>query len=621
MLIKLRIVAVLAFCYVNSVAATIHPTQQPITISLDTREASRKIFHAQLDIPVNPGPLSLYYPKWIPGHHAPTNPIAELVGIHFSANGKDISWQRDLVDMYQFHCDIPAGTQTLHVALDYLAPSDADSGSASAKLAVINWNEVLLYPAGKNANDIVFAAKITLPTTWKFATALPVATASGQDIQFKPVSLTTLIDSPIFIGEYAKQVDLTVNSQPAHKLNLFGDSIAAITLNAAQVEAFKNLVLQQNALFGTPHYTHYDFLFALSDFLEVNGVEHHESSDNRSKEKTFSDLDLNSVIASLLPHEMVHSWNGKYRRPADLTTPDYQKPMKTDLLWVYEGLTEYLGVVLTARSGLWTAEAFRENLALIAAEAHHETGRTWRPLLDTAISAQFLYPARKEWVNWRRSYDFYDEMVLVWLEADTYIRQHTQNKKSLDDFCKAFFGGKNNGPEVKTYTLNDVINTMNSIAPNDWHLFFNTRLKTTSPNAPLQGIIESGWQLVYSATPNALIKGKEKWHKGINQNYTLGFSINDHGTVIDVTPNMPAAQAGIAPGMKIIAINGRRWSEDLLKDTISSNDKNSPPIAMIVENGDYFHTVNLKYQSGTRYPHLVRNQKPDLLTQIITPLR
>jgi len=596
-----------------------------ITVAVDATEAPRKIFHARLVIPVTPGPLTFFYPKWIPGEHGPSGPVIDVAGLKLSAAGKQIPWQRDLLDMYTFHCEIPAGANSLEVSLDYLSPNDVEGfssgASATSQLTVISWNQLLVYPQGWTAEELTYAASLKLPEGWKFGTALPVTKESGQAIEFKPVSLTTLVDSPVISGAHFQVIDLSPGATPSHEIDIAGDSEAAISMSPDLIAKYRQLVAQANALFGAHHYQQYHFLFALSDYVSSFGLEHHDSSDNRVAERTLLEDQSRMWAADLLPHEMVHSWNGKYRRPADLTTPDFQKPMKTDLLWVYEGLTQYLGALLTARSGLWSAEEYRENLAWVAAYLDQRTGRAWRPLVDTAVSAQLLYGARLEWEDWRRRVDFYDEMLLIWLEADTVIRQQSQGQKSLDDFCRRFHGAPSGPPAVKTYTFEDVVAELNAVCPYDWRAFLASRVNSTASHGPLGGVEASGWRLVFTEEPNRMRKAGDSVDKSIDLRFSIGLILKQDGTVKDVIPGKPAAEAGMAPSMKLLAVNGRRWTELLLREAIKAT-KEKPNLELMIENGDFIQSYVLKYQGGERYPHLERDAaKPDLLQQIIQPLK
>ncbi|HEV2064139.1 MAG TPA: M61 family peptidase, partial [Thermoanaerobaculia bacterium] len=431
------------------------PAARPIVLDVDAREAPRRIFHARLTIPASPGPLTLVYPKWIPGEHGPTGPITDLAGLKLSAAGKPLAWRRDDVEMWFFHCTVPAGADSVEVALDYLSPGEAagfsSGASATSQLTLLSWNQVLLYPKMASTDELTYAASLRLPNGWKFGTALEVARRDGDRVEFQPVSLTSLVDSPVLAGAHMRTVVLT-DTEPKHSIQIAADSEAALDMLPEHEQKLRALVAETGALYGARHYRHYDFLLTLSNHTAHFGLEHHESSDDRVAERSLVDADLRKTFAGLLGHEMTHSWNGKYRRPAGLATGNYHDPMKGDLLWVYEGLTTYLGHILTARDGELTPEQFREQLAGIAATMDYQAGRSWRPLSDTAVAAQRLYEARSDWGAWRRGVDFYPESELLWLEADTVIRNESKGRKSLDDFCRAFLGGASGPPRVATYT-------------------------------------------------------------------------------------------------------------------------------------------------------------------------
>jgi predicted metalloprotease with PDZ domain len=594
-----------------------------VTLSVDASDAPRKIFHARLRIPATAGTLTLYYPKWIPGEHAPDGPINDLAGLKFTAGGQTLKWRRDLLDGWTINVEVPAGQNEVLADLDFLSPATFASGfsagsSATDKLAVISWNQVLLYPKGWKSDDITYSASLKIPDGWKYATSLPGATAVGNDLHFSPVSLTTLVDSPVLTGQYLKAVPLNPGQNPPAELDVAADSAAALEPPQEVWDHYKNLVAQAGALFGAQHYRDYHFLYTLSDHVTHFGLEHHESDDSRVGEHGLVDENERKLDATLLPHEYTHSWNGKYRRPADLATPDYQQPMQTDLLWVYEGLTEYLGNVLAARSSLWTPENFREALAETAADFDHLPGRTWRNLQDTADAAPQLYFSSRAWYSWRRGTDFYDEDTLNWLWVDVIIRQQTKGQKSIDNFCQLFHGGPGGMPALKTYSFDDVVNALNQVAPYDWRGFLTERLTNHGPGAPLGGIEGSGWKLVYDETASDLLRSGEREANYINETYTVGLILKDDGGVVDTIEGMIAAKAGIGPGMKVVAVNGRRFSSDALHDAIKTAKGGSAPIELLVENTEYFKTFKLDYHEGEKYPHLVRDDsKPDLLSAII----
>jgi predicted metalloprotease with PDZ domain len=595
-----------------------------VKISVDASEAPRKILHATLEIPVTPGALTLYYPQWIPGEHGPTGPINELAGLKFTGNGQPLQWRRDLLDGWTFHVDVPAGVSKMEVTLDFISPVGLDEAlytagsSATDKMTVVSWNTVLLYPAGWSLDELTYEASLKLPAGWKFGTPLPIDSQAGDAIHFKVATLGTLVDSPVIAGEYLRVVPLAEN--PHQELDIAADSAAALNVSQDVLDPYKNLTDQAKKLFGAQHFRDYHFLYSLSDHVAHFGLEHHEADDSRVGERYLVDPGLRLVEAGLLPHEYVHSWNGKFRRPADLTTPDYEKPMQTDLLWVYEGLTSYLGDLLSGRSGIRTPEQYRDNLAKIAAGMDRHPGRTWRNLQDTADAAPELYNASKDWVSWRREVDFYDEDVLNWLWVDTIIRQQSHDKKSIDDFCHLFHGGPGGKPEIKTYTFEDVVSTLNQVVSYDWKGFWTERLTNHAARAPLDGIANSGWELVYDGTPSELITAWEGAHKQIDALYSVGLLVGNDGVIEDTVEGMVAAKAGIGPGMKIVAVNGRAFTAEVFVEGLRASTDSSGPLELLVENTDYFKTYALDYHGGEAYPHLVRiESKPDMLGEIIKP--
>ena len=596
-------------------------TPPTVSIAVDATTAPRKIFHATLKIPATPGDLTLYYPKWIPGEHAPDGPVTDLAGLKFSAGGKTLKWRRALDDGFTLHVEVPAGATEISAELDFLSPATFEGGfsagsSATDKLAIISWNQVLLYPKGWKSDDINYSASLKLPDGWKFGTALPVTNQSGNEIKFATVSLTTLVDSPVITGEFLKVVPLA--NDPVTEMDIAADSAAALEAPQQAWDQYKSLVDQAQKLFGAHHYRDYHFLYTLSDHVAHFGLEHHESDDSRVSERSLVDDTARKLSASLLPHEYVHSWNGKFRRPAGLATPDYQAVMQDDLLWVYEGLTNYLGEVLTARSGLLTVEQERQDLARTAAALDHLPGREWRNLQDTADAAPQLYFASNSWYSWRRGTDFYAEDTLNWLWVDVIIRQQSKGAKTIDDFCHLFHGAPSTAPLVKPYTFDDVVNTLNQVVPYDWRGFWTERLTNHGPGAPLGGIEGSGWKVVYDGTPSEMSSSAMSAYHFVDATYSLGLQLSDDGGVSDTIEGMPAAKAGIGPGMKIVAVNGRRFTAEVLRDALKATKSSTAPIALLVENAEYYKTYKIDYHGGEKYPHLVRDEsKPDMLSEIL----
>jgi len=592
-----------------------------INLGVDLRDTAHKVFRVQQFIPAAPGAMDLLYPQWTPGEHGPTGPIANVSGLVISANGQPLAWRRDLDDMYRIHVDVPAGAKGLDVSFVFLSPGPGGifgaGASATPALTVLEWNQVVFYPAGYDARNVTVEPTISLPADWGWATALEPAAgkdkAPGGALRFAPVSLETLVDSPLGTGRHFRQIALSDSPVPV-RLNLFADRPENLLANEEQIHQQQRLVREAAALFGARHYRHYDFLFVLSDMTAHFGLEHHESSDDRLGAEYFTDPDYYLAGGSLLSHEYTHSWNGKFRRPAGLLTPNYNVPMKGDLLWVYEGLTTYWGEVLAVRSGARSVAQFRDVMADTAAEMEYTPGRTWRPLQDTADEAQILYTSPGAWRRSRRSVDFYPEGSLVWLDADTLIREASHGERSLDDFARGFFGQNDGEVTPRPYTFEDVVAALDKVQHYDWANFLRTRLDSKSPSAPLDGIVRGGWKLVYTEEPNAYIKAREKVRKSLDLASSLGLEVDageSAGRLGDVLWKSPAFEAGLAPGMRLVAVNGTRFTPELLKDAIKIAKSGNQPIELLVEDFDQFRTVKIDYHGGLRYPHLARIDNSD----------
>jgi predicted metalloprotease with PDZ domain len=525
--------------------------------------------------------------------------------------------------MYSFHITVPAGVTELHIKMDFIGVGGAQfsaGGSTSANLALLSWNTVLVYPAKTNAADVMVSPSIKIPEGWKFGTALD---AASSPTSFQTVSLEKLIDSPVLAGRWFREIALAPEITPKHYLDLAGDGPEDILLSDEHIAQFSKLIRETGALYKSRHYGSYHFLVTLSDQVAHFGLEHHQSSDDRVPHQTFTDDNAFIEEGLLLPHEFTHSWNGKYRRPAGLATPNYQEPMKGDLLWVYEGLTEYLGDVLAARCGIWSPAVYRDRLATIAAYLNDaRPGRTWRDLQDTASAAQILYAAGGPYDNIRRNVDYYDEGELLWLEVDSTIRQKTNGKKTLNDFVAAFHGlGGNTPPKVVPYTFEDVVAGLNAVVPNDWAAFLHERLDSNELHAPeIAGINAlSGYKLTYTDKPNYWSQLSES-EGGLNAMYSLGLGVNTTGDIRDVLIGGIADKSGLAPEFKIIAVNGRAFTPGLLRQAIK-DAVSGPAMELIVENTGYFKLVKLDYHGGERYPQLVRvDGTPARLDDILQPM-
>jgi predicted metalloprotease with PDZ domain len=598
-----------------------------LSVAVDMTEAPRKIFRVHETIPVQSGPLSLYYPKWIPGEHSPSGPIMSVAGLHIRAGQRPLPWRRDLLDMYTLHLDIPQGVTTIELDFEFLSTGrEGDFGqsvSATPELFVLAPNQVVFYPAGHAARDISVASSLRLPRGWSYATAMTPRTRSGDTVSFATLSLESFIDSPVIAGEHLRTIDLGALGGKPMRLNVVADTAQALQVQPAQTAQFRNLVGELQALFASQHFDHYDFLLTLSDHIGHFGLEHHQSSDNRLGLDYFTDADHYRAWAGLLPHEVVHSWNGKFRRPIGLATSDYHQPMQGDLLWVYEGLTTYYGDVLTARAGLWTADDYRQSIAGDAAEMSQRPGRRWRPLQDTADAAQLLYYSSGDWANQLRGTDFYPEGALLWLEADMRIREASRGKRSLDDFMRRFYAVQDGQPGPLPYSFDDVVAGLEATqATGDWSAWLRERLDAAGGRSPLAGLERAGWKVEYREQPTSLLAASEDEQDTANLMYSIGAQLEKDGKVRDVMWGGPAFAAGLAPLMTIVAVNDVAYSRDAMQQAISDAKLAKPPIRLLVRNVDAFRTIEVDYHGGLRYPHLARiDRRKDVLTEILRAQR
>jgi predicted metalloprotease with PDZ domain len=601
-----------------------------LVLEVDATTIPRKILSARESFPVaspSSHTVDLVYPKWIPGNHAPTGPIADLVNLRFSADGNSIPWTRDPVDMYRFHISVPAGTTRLMAEFSlvgaYIAGNDFAPGNTSTPVqGDVNWDQLVLYPADTAADQITVTASIRLPDKWSYATALPHSAAQAGTIRFDPVSLTTLIDSPLMCGSIMREFDITPKGvSERHLLDIFEESPEGLNVPAARIAAYRNLVSEARTLFRSHHYGSYHFLVEAQS-ENSDGLEHHESSDEQVPTLGMVSSSFSAEAGDLLAHEMIHSWNGKFRRPAGLATPDYQQPMIGDLLWVYEGLTSYWAEVLATRSGLVTKEQAKDRLALYQAEMDARTGRSWRNLQDVSRSAQLLYSSEQQWTILRRSTDFYREGPLLWLQVDGLLREQSKGTRSLDTFAAEFFGPPDGAVAVKPYTYDDLVAALNHVAAFNWNTLFQSDLLATRPKPVSPGLEAAGWTVVYNDEPNRAAADMEITSQQIDLSTSIGLVLDQEGTIVDIVPESAAGRAGLAPAVKVVGVNHRVYSAELLREAIVNAETTSGPINLLTISGGYYAEFSVDYHQGLRSPHLIRiTGKPDLLATIFAPRR
>ena len=599
-----------------------------IALSVDATDLDRHIFRMHETIPVPPHEnLTLVLPKWLPGNHAPTGPLPLLGGLVFTAGGAELTWQRDPINMYAFHINVPDGTRTIEASYEYLSPLESKQGrvTITPDMLDVSWRPETLFPAGYYQRDIDVRASVTLPEGWQYATALTTLMSVNGRVDFAPVPLDVLLDSPLYAGHYVSRIDLDPNGPVPVHLNVFADDPKDLHVSEEDLQAHRNLVQQAYRNFGGHHYDHYDFLFSLSDQMGEIGLEHQRSSEDGTIEEYFTDPSKSAVFRDLLPHEYTHSWNGKFRRPADLWSPDeVTVPERDSLLWVYEGQTDYWGQVLAARSGIIKPDQLRDLWAMTAAALDAGTpGRSWRNLQDVTNDPIIAWAHPTPWSSWSRFYDYYPEGVFIWLDADTLIREKTHGAKSLSDFARLFFGMDNGKWVTETYTFDDLTHALNEILPYDWAGFFHARLQGKSPHAPLDGLARGGWKLVYTAEESTLQKSAEGLRHMESFAYSLGLTLGQGGAIADVLWGSPAFKAGLAPGMKLLAVNGlAAESPSVLSDAITAAATTTSPIVLLVRSGNRYRDVPIDYHGGLRYPHLQRIAgAADLLGDVLVPLK
>ncbi|OAX56176.1 M61 family metallopeptidase [Xanthomonas graminis] len=606
----------------QAAAQTAPPQDVPfagtLKIDVDATDLAHRIFRVRTTIPATPGPMTLLYPQWIPGNHSPTGPIDKLAGLVIKANGQVLPWKRDQFDVYAFKVEVPPGASELVAEFQFLSSQGDGQGRVMMTPEMLNlqWNTTALYPAGTYARNIKAQASVTLPPGWSYATALETATRVGDTVTFKPIDFDDLVDSPMFAGKYYKRIALDAGGKAPVYLNVFADEAKSLEAKPEQIKAHAALVQQMDKLYGARHFDHYDFLLALTEKLGGIGLEHHRSSENSGPLTYFTEWDKSWDRRDLLSHEFNHSWNGKYRRGADLATPNFNVPMGDSLLWLYEGQTQFWGEVLAARSGLWTQPQARDVLADVAATYQRgRPGLAWRALQDTTNDPTMSLRRPRAYRSYQMSEDYYSGGQMLWLEVDAKLRELSGNKRSIDDFAKAFFGMHDGAWDVNPYTFEDIVATLDGVARYDWAPFLRSRV---DGHGPLVGGIEaSGWKLVYTDQPNEAIKTYEATKKGVSLTYSLGLSLDDKGSVQDVLWDGPAFDAGIIADNSIVAVNGREYSADAIKEAITAAKGAAAPIELLVKRGNRYDTLRIAYHGGLQYPHLERIAgKPDRLSEV-----
>ncbi|MDL2356601.1 MAG: peptidase M61 [Pseudomonadota bacterium] len=608
----LPLVALLAAFALPARAAVPPPLDQPypgtIVLKVDATNLSQQIFRVKMAIPVQAGPLTLLYPQWLPGNHGPSGPLTQLAGLKFSANGKPIEWVRDPVQVHAFHVTVPAGVSTLEAEYQFLSPLETAQGriTMTNDILGVQWPSVTLYPAGYNSRRITVQANLTLPDGWQYGSALETAARDGNEVHFKPLDLETLIDSPLFAGRYFKRIDLDPGAKVPVHLNIVADNAESLVAKPEQIAPHLALVQQAAKLFGSHHYNHYDFLFALSDDFGGIGREHHQSSENGVKPGYFTEWAKGEAGRDLLAHEYTHSWDGKFRRPAGQDVPNFNVPLQNELLWVYEGQTQYWGKVLSARSGLISEQGTQDGIAAAAAFYDNVQGRAWRAMQDTVNDPIINGRRALGWSNWQRGEDYYVEGMFIWLDVDTKIRELSGDTRSLDDFARAFYGINDGSFVPAFYNFADVVAALNQVQPFDWAPFLRSRLDGHASGAPLDGLARAGWKLVYTDTQSEFSKSSDEQRKTTDFSYSLGFAVKQDGGVAAVQWDGVAFRAGLAGNNTIVAVNQRAYKAELLKAAVKAAKDGKAPIELLVKQGANFRTIALDYHGGLRYPHLER---------------
>lgn len=578
------------------------PYPGTMTLDIDATDLSRAIFTTRETLTgVSAGPMTLLFPKWLPGNHSPSGQLDKLAGLHIRGGGKELAWTRDPVDVYAFHIDVPAGVKALDMDMQFLSATAGDQGSVvmSPDMLRLQWNSMSLYPAGYFTRQIPVKATVRYPTGWSASSGLQ-SKAVGSTYTYDKTNYEILVDSPVLAGRYYRQFKLS----PRVNLDVYADNADELKATPEQIAAHERLVTQAVKVYGSQHYDTYEFLLSISDVMGGIGLEHHRSSEDGVRLGYFTKWNEGPGPRNLLPHEYNHSWDGKFRRGADLWTPDYRTPMRGSLLWVYEGQTQFWGYVFQARSGLVSKQDTLDGYASILASLDNRPARNWRDLVDTTNDPTISQRRPKGWTSYQRSEDYYNEGLLVWMEVDSILRKQSGGTKSIDDFGAKFFGLNDGDYGEVTYTFDDVVATLNSIQPYDWAGLLTKRLTETGAPAPLGGFVANGYKLVYTETPTPAFRNAEATRRSTDLTYSLGLTLNREGGITGVGWDSPAFKAGLTIGDSVVAVGQTAFSTEAIKAAIVAAKSSKTSIVLLVKANDRIAPVEIDYHGGLRYPHL-----------------
>jgi predicted metalloprotease with PDZ domain len=608
----------------SGLSPAIAGAEATLRLDVDARDLPRRLLHSRIDIPCQPGKLALWYPKWIPGTHGACGPVETVAGLRLEAEGgRVLEWRRDDTEPFRIECHVPPGVQSIVVRLDTIcnAPAVQAGGYLSygnTSVGILNWNTCLLYPDGFPSDDIRVYSALDLPESWHHATALETESVQARRVRFRPVSLTELVDSPVLVGQHMRTIALDAGGGPSAFFHVASEASSALQLGPDVIGLYGRVVKEAGSLFGAHHYPAYHFLVTCSDELGHLGLEHLACSLNGVRERELLEpAQRRGWVANLLPHEYVHSWCGKFRRPAEMCTASFHTPQKTRLLWVYEGLAEYLGEVLMVRSGLVSPEEYRQMLGATISTLSHREGRRWRSLEDTAVASPLLRGSSPNWNELRREQDYYFEGALLWLEVDAIVRDRSRGSCSLDHFCQKFLGARPSRAKVVPYDVPEIVQILRDLVDFDWIAFLSQRTDRPLQALPVEVVGRCGYRLRYATEPSPFLAYQERG--SVSALDSIGLEVDGEGRIKTIVPGMIGDRSRLAPGMRVIGVNRKTFSRQRLRDALADSVA-LKKIELLVAQGEDLRTVVLDYADGPRYLELVRDPtKPDLLAEILKP--